>query len=307
MARAEAGCRLAAPLMALIATASMILLQACGSTGRPRADHALSVRLPAKTLELAISPAGKVLAETASGVYVLPRRSHTAARRLQAQLVVNDRRLAISRLLTVARTDSGELVGSSHPDDPRTGSPENLGLLASRDDGNTWQVESLYGSADLHILRPAGATLYAVDFAHNPATLMITNDYGRTWTSRQPPGQITDIAVDPDDPSHAFALTDKGLLVTHDQANSWRPGGADTQALVWAPGGPLYLGGADGTIQATSDEDRAPQTRGNLDTGIEHLTTGPTGTLWALGTDRSIRSSTDSGRHWTLRYHLHER
>jgi hypothetical protein len=146
----------------------------------------------------------------------------------------------------------------------RVDAPQNLGLLASRDDGNTWQVESLYGSADLHILRPAGATLYAVNFATNPATLMITNDYGRSSTTRQPPGQITDLAVDPNDPSHAFALTDKGLLVTHDQGDSWRPGGEDTQALAWAPGGPLYLGGADGTIKATTDENTAPQTRGNL-------------------------------------------
>jgi hypothetical protein len=156
---------------------------------------------------LVIQPTtGAVLAETGSGVYVLPRGKDGGPRRLSATLVAGDQRLAIATTLTLAYTADGGLVGSSHPDSPNARVPADLGLLASGDEGRTWQNVSLYGRADLHILRPAGATLYAVDFATPALRIMITNDYGRTWIRRQPPGLITDIAIDPQDPKHALVL-----------------------------------------------------------------------------------------------------
>lgn len=124
---------------------------------------------------------------------------------------------------------------------------------------------------------------------------------------RRPPGLITDLAVDPKDPRHAVAITYRGVLVTRDEADSWRPAGADARALAWAPGGPLYLGGADGSIRAGAEGDSAARTRGTLGTGVAALTVGPRGGLWAIGADRTVRASTDGGRSWTIRYRLRER
>jgi hypothetical protein len=294
-------------LTALVVVLFAGVSQGCGSSERPAPDHAISVALPAKTLALVVNPqTGAVLAETTAGVYVLPSAGARTARAIRAVLVADDQRIAIDRLLTVAYTDDGGLIGSSHPNKTDRTVPANLGLLVSQDGGKSWRPESLYGLADLHIIRTVGATSYAVDFAAAPPKLMITGDYGRSWTTRQLPGAVTDIAVDPTDPQHAFAVTDKGLLVTHDEAAGWRPGGADAKALAWVAGGPLYLGGADGSVRASAGGDSAPQSRGNIGTGVASLAAGPRG-LWALGTDRTVRASTDGGRSWNVRYRLRGR
>jgi hypothetical protein len=295
-------------LRALVVAVCAVVWQGCGSGDGSGVAGAPAVTLPATTLALVVNPkSGAVLAETGAGIYVLPAGKQTAARRLRAVLVRGEQRVAISKTLTLAYTDDGGIVGSSHPDRADTGDPANLGLLVSRDGAATWRIISLYGTADLHILRTAAASLYAVDFARSPLKLMITSDYGRTWTTRQAPGPITDMAVDPTDPTHAFAITGNGLLVTHDEGSSWRPEGDEPRALAWTTGGPLYLGDADGSIRASAGGDSTPALRGNLGTGVVALTGGPRGALWAIGDDRTVRVSTDGGRRWSVRYRLRER
>jgi hypothetical protein len=279
-----------APIAAAVALLAVVS-QGCGSAAGPVGGRERAVWLPAKALALVIQPTtAAVLAETGSGIYVLPRGKDRGPRRLQPMLVTADQRLAIGKTLTLAYTGDGGLIGSAHPDNPDPRVPADLGLLASRDDAKTWQNVSLYGKADPHILRAAGPTLYAVDFATAALKLIITNDYGHTWTP-QPPGLITD----------------KGLLFTHDQAHSWIPAATDARALSWAPGGPLYLGGLDGSIRASADGDSSPELRGSLGTSVLRLTTGRRGALWAIGADRTVRDSTDGGRRWTIRYRLRER
>jgi hypothetical protein len=300
-------------LLALAALLAAAGWQGCGSDERPADDHAPTIALPSKTLSLVVNPkSGAVLAETGAGVFALPgtgtgtTAGTRTAKQVRAVLVAEGLRTAIDKTLTFAYTADGGLVGSSHANQPDERIPANLGLIVSSDDGATWHSLSLYDVSDLHILRPAGASMYAVDFARNPVKLLVTQDFGHTWVQRPPPGAITDIAVDQKDPQHAVAVTDKGVVVTHDLASSWRPTGENARAVAWPAGGPLYLGGEDGSISASADGDAAPKRRGSLGAGVVALASGPRGGLWALDDDRTVSVSSDGGRHWAVRYHLRE-
>ncbi|MDX6688990.1 MAG: hypothetical protein QOG15_447 [Solirubrobacteraceae bacterium] len=295
-------------LVALAALVAVLAGQGCGSSDVKRAEtEATTVALPTKALSLVVNPkTGAVLAETGAGVFLLPGKGERAPRKVRAVLVAQGLRTAIDNTLTLAYTSDGNLVGSSHANQPDERIAANLGLLVSTNGGAAWYPISLYDASDLHILRPDGASMYAVDFARNPIKLLVTSDYGRTWVQRTPPGAVTDIAADPKDPQHAVAVTDNGLNVTHDLASSWRPTGEDAAAVAWPSGGPLYLGAKDGSISASADGDAAPKRRGSLGTGVVALATGPRGGLWALGADRTVSFSSDGGRHWAVRYRLHE-
>jgi len=136
--------------------------------------------------------------------------------------------------------------------------------------------------------------------------LLITSNFGRNWTARKLPGEVIDLAVDPKTPAHAFAVTDKGLLVTDDLARSWRPAGEAT-AVVWRAAGPLYVADADGSIRASEKGEGKGDIRGVLDSPAIELSVGPRGELWALSEDRVLRISRDGGRTWKARYRLREK
>src|SRR5215212_4606101 len=190
------------------------LLVSCEDDG---VSEAIEVDLPAKTLSLVVNPkTGALLAQTGVGVYELPTDAVSPARRVRAEMVFGDTRVPISRTLTFSYVSRNTLLGASHPDTPESGGPANLGLLVSNDDGATWLPRSLLGAADLHLLRPAGGNLYTRDYT--VPRLLITSNFGRNWTARKLPGEVIDLAVDPQTPAHAFAVTDKGLLVTDDLA-----------------------------------------------------------------------------------------
>jgi hypothetical protein len=294
-------------LLALVTVLAAVGWLGCGSDERPDDAHARTVALPAETLSLVVNPkSGAVFAETAAGVFALPGPKQTAARKVRAVLIADGLRTAVDNTLTFAFTSDGSLVGSSHANQPDERIPANLGLIVSNDNGASWHPISLYNVSDLHILRPSGASMYAVDFARAPIKLLVTSDYGRTWVQRKPPGAITDFAVDPKDPEHGVAVTENGVNVTHDLAATFRPTGEDARSVAWPSGGPLYLGGADGSISASAGGDAGPQRRGSLGTGVVALAAGPRGGLWALGADRTVSFSSDGGRHWAVRYRLHE-
>ena len=202
-------------------------------------------------------------------------------------MVFGSTRVPISRVLTFSYASRDTLLGSSHPDTPESGAPANLGLLVSRD-GRTWLPRSLLGTADLHLIRPAEGTLYARDYA--VPRLLITSNFGRNWTARKLPGEVIDLAVDPQKPSHAFAVTDRALLVTEDLARSWRPAGEAT-AVVWPTHGPLYVAGADGSVRASEKGEDEGDIRGVLDSPATELSAGRRGELWALSDDRVLRIS----------------
>ncbi len=163
----------------------------------------------------------------------------------------------------------GTLYGSGHPD-LRTGLPNPLGLILSRDGGRTWTQRSLGGVADLHALTVAGGdrpALLAWDAISS--VLLRSDDGGATWQTLPSEalaatGGVLALDAHPSDPERVFAATARGL---------WR---SDDGGATW---GPTELMGSPVTaVRRLGDR-----------------------TLWAfaIGPDRGLQRSDDGGAAWT--------
>jgi hypothetical protein len=190
----------------------------------------------------------------------------------------------------------GLFLGSGHPD-PRSKLPRLLGLVRSDDGGRTWRPMSLLGEADFHILRAAGRRVYGFDATRK--RLMVSSDAGRTWTHRQPPEGLVDLAVDPDDPDHVVASGIAALYTSRDAGRTWRTLNVEHAGLLAWPG-PLFV--VDGTGTAWRSRDS-----GRRFTQVGHVGDRPLalashdGALYVAMDDSTVKRSVDSGRSWTVR------
>lgn len=158
---------------------------------------------------------GRLLVTTNLGFFRVDPKSGKA-REVRGLIRVGRRSSPVGRFLEVLADGRGGLYGSGHPDQPET-LPQFLGLLTSRDGGQTWSVRSRFGRADLHEMVIAHDTLYAVDAVLG--ALLVSSDGGRTFAERfTPRGQVVDLAVSPADAqtvvistaTHVFRSTDLG-------------------------------------------------------------------------------------------------
>lgn len=196
----------------------------------------------------------------------------------------------------------GRFLASGHPDMramQEQGLPPNLGLIESRDGGDTWESLSLLGEADFHALRLAGERVYGFDATHG--RLLASEDGGGTWSERATPGVLLDLAPDPDDPDHLVATGEQGLLRSRDGGRSWEPIGAAVGLLAWPEGGPLYLVDGGGALLVSADGEawqRAGEIGGEP---VALLAAGPQELYAALHSGAITRSS-DGGETWTVRF-----
>lgn len=129
----------------------------------------------------------------------------------------------------------GTLYGSGHPD-LRSGLPNPLGLIVSRDGGRTWTQRSLAGVADLHALTVAGgetAALLAWDAIAN--ALLRSVDGGASWSdlpsdALTATGGVLALEAHPSAAERVFAATASGLWRSEDAGATWR-----ATALAGAP------------------------------------------------------------------------
>jgi hypothetical protein len=124
------------------------------------------------------------------------------------------------------------MFASGHPDLPtfRRDGVGNLGLLASRDGGRTWQSLALRGEADFHALAYTprnGGELYGWNVAGEPGLYRISTN---TWTvQRLRSAGLSDVlalAASPEPDGPLFAGTRRGLRVSRDGGKTWLPAGA---------------------------------------------------------------------------------
>ncbi|MDP3760652.1 MAG: glycosyl hydrolase [Ramlibacter sp.] len=123
------------------------------------------------------------------------------------------------------------LYSSGHPA-PGSGLTDPLGLIKSRDGGQTWQQLGLAGESDFHML----ATSYATNAVYllNPqpnsrmkqAGIYYTLNDGLKWTRCAAKGldldpQLHGLAVHPTDAAFVAAGTDDGLYLSGDSAESF--------------------------------------------------------------------------------------
>ncbi len=143
----------------------------------------------------------------------------------------------------------GRLLASGHPAVADGSRPANLGLMESRDGGETWTTLSLAGAADFHALDHAAQRLWGIDSVSG--ALIVSAD-GRAWDLVHS-GPLLDVAADPGDPARAVATTPEGRLIAVAQPDEGRGArlvaGAPRLAFVDRPAGGALVGvGADGTV-----------------------------------------------------------
>ncbi|MBA2256986.1 MAG: exo-alpha-sialidase [Thermoleophilaceae bacterium] len=269
----------------------MVVAAACGGDDSA-ADGAAEATADAELGHvhgLGTNPAdGSLFIATHSGLFRAPAGEQTAER-------VGDS-LQDTMGFTVVGEDT--FLGSGHPG-PGEDGPPLLGLIRSTDAGQSWEPVSLSGEADFHALEAAHDRVYGFDGANG--RLMISDDGGETWAEREPPGPLLDIAVHPSEPERLAATSERGVFVSDDDGESWRPVGGEIGFLAWPAEDRLLLIGASGVVQASSDLGASWEELGSIGGQPAALIAESPDELYAALPDGTIEQSTDGGRTWSVR------
>jgi photosystem II stability/assembly factor-like uncharacterized protein len=197
---------------------------------------------------------------------------------------------------SVVSTD--RFIGSGHPD-PSQELPPNLGLIESRDGGRTWKNISLLGDADFHVLRSDGPRVYGFDGTQG--RLMVSSDSGRTWKQRAVPAGVYDLAIDPADRDRIVASTERGLYVSSDAGEAWRPVNDQLAGLLaWSTGDALFLVDGQGQAMRSTDGGKTFASAGSVG-GQPVAFAAADGQLYAALADGTVKQSADAGSTWTVR------
>lgn len=276
--------------MRIVRAAPMILAAAliagCGAEDEPDATPESSV---AHVHGLGVDPADEsLIIATHSGLFRAPAGQQRAER-------IGDRRQDTMGFTVVGPK---RYLGSGHPD-LRDDLPPLLGLIRSDDAGRTWELRSLAGEADFHVLRSAGRFVYGVN--SQDGMLYVSTDAGSSWRRHTPPGPLLDLTAHPADPRRLVASGEDGLYASADAGARWRPrASVEPGLMAWPAVEDLYLLDGSGVLHRSSDE------------GATFAEVGPVGgqpaAFAADGDDlyvalhtNEIRVSSDGGRTWRTR------
>lgn len=217
-------------------------------------------------------------------------------RRVRGTITAEGKRATVGTFLELNRDDSGELVGSGHPDQRTL--PQFLGYLRSEDGGRSWRVVSRLGDADLHKIVFKHDRLYAWDAVLS--AIIVSEDGGRSFAEHfTPRGLILDFEVDPDDPALIVASTDDQMFRSEDEGESWRPILREQGVrLAWPEPDRLYVATKDGRIQVSADGGDSFEDAGRVD-GEPYVLNAPSGQeLYLALSDGTILHTEDGGRGW---------
>jgi photosystem II stability/assembly factor-like uncharacterized protein len=242
---------------------------------------------------LRVDPADGVLyAATHHGLFRLPERG-------EATRVAERFQDTMGFTIIGPRT----FLGSGHPDfrkDPHL--PPRLGLIRSDDGGESWSNVSLSGKADFHALHAAHGNVYGWDATSG--RFMVSGDAGRTWETRSVTN-LQDFAIHPTEPGSVLAITEQGLLRSHDGGRTWTSilGAPRLAVLAWED---VLIGvGPDGAVHRSSDAGRTWTPAGDVGGQPEAValaTRAGVQTLYVAVAGLGILASTNRGTTFTLRY-----
>ena len=193
-------------------------------------------------------------------------------------------------------------LGSGHPD-AREKLPPFLGLVESRDAGETWNPVSLLGMMDFHVLEVAGRRVYGFgsDFETRRSRFLASADGGKRWFERKVPEPLSSAAVDPDDARQLVVAGSRRLHVSGDAGRRWRPLRGPAGLLAWARPERLYVAQRDGAVSLSVDGGRSWRRIGAIGGALSAFEAGPRGLLLAALHDGTIKQSHNGGRTWTVR------
>ena len=149
-------------------------------------------------------------------------------------------------------------LGSGHPD-AREGLPPFLGLIESRDAGQSWKPISLLGKADFHLLERAGSeALYGFgsDWETREERLLLSRDGGRRWDRLKAPDSLVGLAAAPDEPRRILAAGQRALWRSDDGGARWTRLGAHSGLLDWPRPNVVFRVDAAGRVHRSGDQGR---------------------------------------------------
>jgi photosystem II stability/assembly factor-like uncharacterized protein len=275
------------------------------ATGTPPPVEAQPAQTPAPATSganafigsIAVDPKdGTVMLGTGLGLFRLEPGAKDA-KRVVGELRGPDGSGSVSSNLVVRYAGRGDLIGSGHPEGG--GLPENLGLMRSRDAGDTWETVVELGQADYHILQVAGKRIAGVKA--EDSAIRVSADGGQTFDERTPPDMPLDVAFDPSDPERMVVTTQKGVFSSADGGGSWRQrDGIPSEQLAWGKPDALYRADPGGAIKVSADGGQTWKDAGTVGLTVNDLAVDAGGALYASVPGGEVRRSTDGGATWSL-------
>ncbi len=278
----------------VIGLLALILLGGCSESAAPsgRSNSSAMAEDPGvvHVHGLGINPRdGALYAATHTGLFRIPDqgRAERIADRWQDTMG-----------FTVVGPD--HFLGSGHPDARDYQAkrlPSLLGLIESRDAGETWQPLSLQGQADFHALRAAHGRIYGFD--STSGAFMVSAD-GKTWETRAKLPMV-DFAVSPTDPDIIVATTQAGLQRSRDGGRTWEGSGPPLVFLAWSDPAALWGVSVAGAVFMSADAGGTWQQVGTVP-GKPNALLAAGERLYASVHEGGIFQSSDGGTTWQLRY-----
>lgn len=244
-------------------------LSACSAATQPPATSAPGSGTVAQALDQPITHIHGVARDPATDRVVIATHEGAFERRDGAWYALGD----VIDLMGFAIAPDGTWFASGHPG-IETDLPEPVGLIASTDRGQTWQVISRGGESDFHALAagPAGvlgfdgtlrasadgvrweevsipAPPFALSVEETSGAVLATTEHGlvqstddaATWTALEPPELVA--LVDWVDEDRIVGATVEGRVVTsEDSGRSWKAGPALPEQVQAMSAQPLPTG-----------------------------------------------------------------
>lgn len=272
--------------------AAVLAAAGCGDKEEPAAVPAVVDPGPVHVHGLGVNPADDALfIATHSGLFRAPAGETRATRVAE--------RYQDTMGFTVLGPN--RFLGSGHPDG-REDLPPFLGLIESRDAGESWRPLSLQGDADFHQIEASGRRVYGYgsDWQSREEQLLVSGDGGKTWSERPAPEPIVSLTLSPRKSDDLVAAGARSLYRSRDGARTWERLGAGSGLVAWTPSGRLFRVDPDGSVSEASYGGRDWRPRGEL--GGEPAAFEAAGdALYVALHDGTVKRSTDGGRSWTLR------
>jgi hypothetical protein len=136
---------------------------------------------------------------------------------------------------TVHRSERGVMYVSGHPDLLSSHLPNPIGVMVSRDGGQSWQPLALAGKVDLHAMTIGadGKTLYGWNVTGSPGLYRISVRDG-TWARVDATGlqDVFSLAAHPGESSMLLAGTREGLMISRDGGRAWSQIGKELYGIA---------------------------------------------------------------------------
>ena len=201
-------------------------------------------------------------------------------------------------------------LASGHPDLQdkalhREGKPPLLGLIESRDAGESWRPLSLLGEADLHAIAAAGDRIAAYDATADQ--LLISKD-GRRWERRAIGIGMSGVVLGPSGSERIIAVTPAGLELSEDDGVTFDPiPNAPRAVLAASAGEVLWAVDGEGRVwrAAVGPEAAAPgpwAEAGRLPGPPQAFAATPSALVAAVEVDggSEIHRSDDAAQTWRM-------